>query len=620
MLFIPLLSLVALFVSFYSGSELLFAAAVIVATGLQIVKVRATLAAERRMCTIARILSRGGFQSGTRDIEQSVRGLLWQSQSYQGLGIDLSNLSQEFTEEFTILRAEGVSALQAVCQRLLKITRCTHAAIVITRDGKLVEQFESGSEVALPNLAPLIVQLQDRHLPLECLRFDIDGSGTSSFVHWEGSRHLLFSYQVVEGEKGTNCLSMFLGYPTERVPLPREKEILVEVLRMAARAVREQQAVSRVSAEALAETKRKEEHFAHISHDIRTPLNNVQAILDLFYLEGITEDNRDFLQVARANCRSLRDLVEELLEFTKYKNGKLSIEQSLLRVESVVGEVLNEFRLSAELKGLSFHQSGVLVEGIRADRKHLKRILMNLVSNAIKYTEHGAVTVALHENDGRVSIEVRDTGIGISKVDLPELFEPFSRIGEMQVEGIGLGLPLTKILVEANGGRIQVDSQHGRGSVFTISFPSAEVAEEEREDPFVFLEGKSEERSGVRVLLVDDDPDATRTLGRLVAQYGYEVQSTNRIEDLKGLLSFWKPSLILSDVEIPGGGIERVIAQANGVPVLAVTGCVDSAKLQSLQVSGVLRKPIDPQQLVDAIEEVLNGMEKQCQSKGLTLR
>jgi signal transduction histidine kinase/CheY-like chemotaxis protein len=576
---------------------------------------------QEKFSRVLNILDRHETLRGVGNPEEQVRALIWQSQSLDGLGSDLSDLAKQFRDELQAIRQDGARAIGALGNRLKECTRCSHLAVVGKGEDGSVFQFHDPKGASLPPLQSLLQGLQERAPSLECQTYALDPADSPSFRRWRSVETILFSYHHGADERSEDSepqseLAVFLGYERGVLPLPREREIVIEVLRMGLRALREHRMVKRVSARARQEQKRQEKYFAHISHDIRTPLNNIQAILDLFFLEGVTESNREFLQVARANCRSLRDIVEELLEFTKYKDGELKVQEEPLDVNEIVKGVVSEFRLFAEVKGVTLgSESEGHQYGISADRKQLKRILMNIVSNGLKYTEVGGVSVRTFERDGSIGIEVKDTGVGIPQEMLKKLFTPFSRIGEVKVEGIGLGLTLTKILVEANNGAIEVYSEHGKGSRFIVSFPAIELPKKEAVEKREFEPSDSEEEDPrdtpeQKILLLDDDEHSGATLARLLRQHAFEVQTLTRVEDLYGLLNFWRPDAIVSDVQMPGGGIEKVlevVSSFGDIPVFALTGCVDTDKLAEIRNRGVkdiFRKPVDPDELAACLREI----------------
>ncbi|MCI5064104.1 hybrid sensor histidine kinase/response regulator [bacterium] len=588
---------------------------------------------EEQLTEIETLLQPSDTTLGDSPLDEQVRALLWQAQSQCDLGGELKDLGTVLREPLSAVRSKGMEAISSFPDQLKALTRCSEVVLVVSQHRKILACAESSQSCSsLPpvttQLSSLLSQMIQKEVPpLHVELFEIDDDSPPLFASWKGLPYLLAAFHEREEEEADSyLLSLVFGYERGTLPLQREKEILREALRMIQRALREYDTVTEVSERAQQEQKSQEKYFAHISHDIRTPLNNIQMILDLFLLEGVHEENRHFLQVARANSQSLREIVEELLEFTKYRDGAIEIRREPFFLAKELQSVIEEFRLTAEVKQVTLRGEYCEDLVVSADRRQVKRILMNLVSNGLKYTTSGEVVAEMRQSGETVQVDVRDTGVGIPPEKIENLFVPFSRVGEVQVEGIGLGLPLSKMLTEANGGTLSVTSQHGAGSTFTLSFPRStdEVLPDSRPDDVQGLQAEEsplqlvEVKKRPRVLVIDDDIDAGKSLARVLEALDFEVQSLSRVEDLSALLNFWSADLIISDMQMPNGGIESVIERKGPIPLIALTGCVDPAQLKRYrnheQVSVLLQKPVDPKLLQDAILRVLPDDHAEPQS------
>jgi len=556
---------------------------------------------------------------------EDLKSRLWQVESDRILGEEFSRLAMYFDDIFQELRVQGISALSGLPERLKHVTRADSVVVYCEESSAKIHYFqEQASRVYVPSRW-IIKELQEKLPPLQTR--EISNDEYPEAQRWIGNGSFVFTYQSMapDGNQTNACdvpiLTVLLGYRSDMAPLPREHDILVEVAQRAARALREFFVVSAVQTRGEEERLQQEKFFAHVSHDIRTPLNNIQAILDLFFLEGVSPKNENFLKVARANCRSLRDIVEELLEFTKVKNGYVARKVESIVISDIVHEVVSEFALSAESKGLMLDSKIVGTPIIEGDRKQIKRILMNLVSNGLKYTHQGGVTIRSFNSGNQVQIDVVDSGQGIPEERMKELFVPFSRLDACATDGIGLGLVLTQLLVEQNKGQIRVSSQFGRGSKFSMVFQASSAhsdvmssalrSQEEREAELSLKVQKldSEGERKVRVILVDDDADASRSLATLLRRFSLEVYATSTVKELKELLVFWSPEVVVTDIQMPNGGIEAVKASVSNfkeIEIIALTGCVDSARLnqvRDLGVSVILKKPARPETLIAAIHD-----------------
>lgn len=217
----------------------------------------------------------------------------------------------------------------------------------------------------------------------------------------------------------------------------------------------------------------KGEFIAHMSHDIRTPLNNVRSILTLLKLEKTLPDQDEMVEVAIRNCESLGGLLDDVMDYSKHQAGKLVAAPVAFDLGKLVNRVIAEFQYLARKKGvllISESRSGDFTA--IADPRQIRRIVTNVVSNALKYTEEGIVKIVVRAvSSGQVAVYVKDTGIGMSEVEMSRLFQPFTRHREFEVDGVGLGLALSKALLELNNGSFSVKSSLGDGTEFGIVLP-----------------------------------------------------------------------------------------------------------------------------------------------------
>ncbi len=232
------------------------------------------------------------------------------------------------------------------------------------------------------------------------------------------------------------------------------------------------------------EVNRARDNFiAGVSHDIKTPLHNLRNIILLLSAElknagfdnAKPSENLELIPLALKNCDLAQEMIEDLMYFSRYQLGRLVASPVRLDISTELTEIVSAFQGSAQLKGvkldLQLNSSPVFGHW---DRKHFRRVISNLVSNSIKYTDSGAVVVRLNcSSAGIVELEVSDSGSGISTESLPHLFEPYRRFSEMG-DGVGLGLTIVKILSEINSAKIFVSSKLNQGSSFRIEFLATE--------------------------------------------------------------------------------------------------------------------------------------------------
>jgi protein-histidine pros-kinase len=186
----------------------------------------------------------------------------------------------------------------------------------------------------------------------------------------------------------------------------------------------------------------------------------------------LTADQEKQLGLVQSSGKHLLSLINDLLDLAKIESGRVELELESVDCLPVLEEVVQTLRPTAEARGLWLRVvAGAAVVPVRADRRALQQILINLTGNAVKFTHEGGVAIEVSTNGGQVALAVRDTGVGISASDRARLFEAFTQVGERgsrRSEGTGLGLHLSTKLAELMGGRIDVDSEPGRGSVFTL--------------------------------------------------------------------------------------------------------------------------------------------------------
>jgi len=244
--------------------------------------------------------------------------------------------------------------------------------------------------------------------------------------------------------------------------------------------------LSRLNAELDQAGKLKDQFLANVSHELRTPLNSVIGFSDLLLSMAadsgspLTATQQDYVETIARNGRHLLQLINELLDLSKIAAGRMDLRLEPLMLDGLLREAADSVRAQAEAR-----KHKLAIEPLRdhvvvtADRGRLRQVLLNLLSNAIKFsTDGGRVTVSARlEDTGRVRIAVSDTGIGIAPGDQAKLFQEFVQLdasASRRYEGTGLGLALSKRLVELHGGTIGVDSELGKGSTFWFTLPRAE--------------------------------------------------------------------------------------------------------------------------------------------------
>jgi signal transduction histidine kinase/DNA-binding response OmpR family regulator len=352
----------------------------------------------------------------------------------------------------------------------------------------------------------------------------------------------------------------------------------------------------------------KSAFLANMSHELRTPLNAIIGFSDLMRLEEPDGDRRrvpaDWVEHIHTSGRHLLGLINDILDLAKVEAGRLDLRLAPLRVDTAVAELLTSLSPLIGTKGLEV-VTALRPATANADRVRFRQIVENLLSNAIKFTpEGGRITVETSVEDGRVAVTVSDTGVGIAAADHHRVFEEFQQVGDpdRQRAGTGLGLALTKRLVEAHDGEISLQSMPGEGSSFTVRLPATPEAQPVTES------GPGE---GARVLLVEDDPQAAELLSTQLGNAGYHVDVFATGEAALSAAAERSPDAIVLDVALPGiDGFEvlrRLKADPGlaGIPVFFATIIDERQAGIALGADDYFVKPIDQAALLGALARAI---------------
>ena len=338
---------------------------------------------------------------------------------------------------------------------------------------------------------------------------------------------------------------------------------------------------------ALAASRAKSTFLANMSHELRTPLNGVLGFAQLLARRKDRDaEDREGLGVIMSSGEHLLGLINDILSLSKIEAGGVTLERADFDLRAVVRDVEKVLRLRAEEKRIRFTidiDESQLPAKVTGDQVRLRQILLNLVGNAVKFTESGGVTLRARWSAGRASFEVEDTGPGIAAEELARLFEPFvqTESGRRSKEGTGLGLAVSRNLARLMNGDITVESVAGRGSTFRcdVSLPMATatttaIAEERR------VAALAPNQKPVRILIADDTPVNRAVLSRLLLQVGFEVREATDGAEAVATWRAWKPHLIWMDWRMSGvDGLEatrriRAEERSRGIdrtPILALS-------------------------------------------------
>lgn len=330
---------------------------------------------------------------------------------------------------------------------------------------------------------------------------------------------------------------------------------------------RTDQALQKAKEEADAANLAKSRYLTGISHELRSPLNAILGYAQLLEKDSdIPAHRREALGVIRHSGEHLADLIEGLLDISKIEAGRLDLHQDPVRINALLEQLVNMFRMQAQAKGLSFHFEckNTLPEWVKTDEKRLRQILINLLSNAVKYTNSGSVTFSIQYRSQVAEFIVQDTGEGIAQENLERIFRPFERVHRpgSTTTGTGLGLTITRLLTEIMGGDISVTSQLGKGSRFKVSLMLSNISHQQPKDVLVQAKKticgyQGEKRS---LVVVDDDESHRQLMRATLLPLGFSVMDFADPESLLNYLSSIENSsenniaidIFLLDVSMPG--------------------------------------------------------------------
>jgi signal transduction histidine kinase/HAMP domain-containing protein len=354
----------------------------------------------------------------------------------------------------------------------------------------------------------------------------------------------------------------------------------------------------------------KDQFLAMLSHELRTPLTPVLATaLELENEPDVREDVRESLQMIRRNVELEARLIDDLLDLTRIDRGKVHLNFEVVDAHTLLQNALEICQAEINRKHLTptLHLNAKRVH-MRADPARLQQIFWNLINNAVKFTPpNGQITITTaNDPGGKLCVEIADTGMGIEPEALPKIFDAFEQGGRTQSGGLGLGLAISKTLVEAHKGTITAESAgRNKGSRFELVFPTSEKAEAQIAP---MLSPIFAERQPMRILLVEDHEDTNRSLTSLLRRRGYHVQSALTFQSALELSAKGKFDVLISDLGLPdGSGIDLIQKLPSRPPLgIALTGFgmeQDIRKSREVGFQHHLVKPIDLNKLDSLIQE-----------------
>jgi signal transduction histidine kinase/DNA-binding NarL/FixJ family response regulator len=358
----------------------------------------------------------------------------------------------------------------------------------------------------------------------------------------------------------------------------------------------------------------KSTFLANMSHELRTPLNSILGYTQLLGLDRtLTDKQREDINIIQRSGDYLLTLINDVLDLSKIEVGKIELYATDFHFGSFLQGLADLFQLRTKQKKITFLYQPLshLPQGIHADDKRLRQILINLLGNAVKFTETGQVTLKVGLDYGKIRFQVEDTGVGIATADLEKIFLPFQQVGhgKYYADGTGLGLSITKKLVEMMGGELRVASLLGQGSTFWFVLDLPEVAimpVNPADDPIIIgFQGALR-----KILVIDNIADNRLVLVNLLAPLGFGIIEASNGQEGVDKARQWQPDLILTELVMPGmDGLEvtrtlRQLPQFQEVPIIAVSASVFEIHQQQSLAAGCndfIAKPVRFQVLLEKL-------------------
>jgi PAS domain S-box-containing protein len=547
--------------------------------------------------------------SGT-DVTNNVRT----EQERASLERTLEAVWQGAPEALALLNGEG--RIISVNAEFLELCRLPERDV---QDRLLFTILERPEETVEAALEQFMRQVEQRKLDRQVQEFEVGGRS-----HW-----LELSWGIIECTPEEPLVLLSVSNLTDRVLVERDLREANEFLASATQWAKELAASSEVASAA------KSQFLASVSHEIRTPMNGILGMTDLALLTELDAEQREYLETIRGSAESLLGLLNDILDFSKMEAGRMELRPAAFRLREHLDNLLRPMRHKANEKNinLEWEVDPDVPDSLNGDAGRLRQVLINLVGNAMKFTDEGSIDVRVSLRGGtndrlRLLFVVTDTGIGMDPARVSDVFEPFRQLDASTTRkrgGTGLGVSISEKLVEMMGGRLYATSIPGEGSAFGFCIdvehgPEVPLSEED----LLLEKGQTPEphvaTQSYHCLVAEDNPVNQKLVLKMLSFAGHSAELASTGQEAVELAFTHSFDIILMDVQMPGmDGLEATASirelergTDSHVPILAMTAHAmpgDRERCLRAGMDGYLSKPVRIGDLLRAVDHFAGGAE-----------
>jgi len=443
----------------------------------------------------------------------------------------------------------------------------------------------------------------------------------------EAYHKLIYYFPTTDEGEQTGFCYYFFFQPQEQRPkgfITSFFDDIEEMLYQTFERIKDKERIEAAKEKAEKANKIKDAFVASVSHEIRTPLNAILGHAQMLQRDNLSEDVNKSISIINSSGNHLVKLLNEVLNNASLESGKVRVTKIAFNLLDLIIEVRDTFMLKLKEKDLEFilEYSLALPQIIFADRDKLKQILINLISNAIKFTSEGTIKVSVQFIEHQIKLSVEDTGAGIPKKQLANVFNQYEKSSKHEnAEGIGLGLSITKRLVRLLKATIEVESEECEGSCFNIMLPYDKPSMEKLsafkkvENEAITLQNLKVKGPAPTILVIDDHLDSLNLVADLLNKMDFDLFLASSVKDAEEIIKSEEIDLIILDIVMPDvNGVtflkhHKKYPKLRNTPIVVVSGDAEPDQIDSALNYGAvsfISKPFDHDRLVSLIEDLLD--------------